>query len=115
MENYDIFISGALQLSGLVLLYYDHALTLSTEFRYLWKRPFFLGSILFFCNRYLAFFGHFPIAYYNFIQVSFHVIRDAVLSINMTKRFWLQLRSSLDLYWPSEYMLYGIEVNGYCG
>ena len=47
------------------ILYYDYLLTFSREVEYFWpiSRPCMNGiSVIFFLNRYLAIFGHIPIA-----------------------------------------------------
>ena len=46
----------------LVILYYDHALTLHMEIQRFWNRGSFKwGTFFFFLNRYLAFLGHIPV------------------------------------------------------
>ncbi|KAJ7253119.1 hypothetical protein C8J57DRAFT_1348847, partial [Mycena rebaudengoi] len=47
-------VNHALFLLGLVIPCYDHALTLSEEIRYIWRRPKRPSSYWFFLNRYLA-------------------------------------------------------------
>ncbi|KAJ3931243.1 MAG: hypothetical protein NXY57DRAFT_1008362 [Lentinula lateritia] len=49
--------------SALVLLYYDHLLTLDAEIRLIWKRSRNSSRYLFLFNRYLAFFGNIAAAY----------------------------------------------------
>ena len=51
----------------LVILYYDHALTLPAEIQRFWMRDLLTWpTILFLVNRYLAFFGHFPVILQSF-------------------------------------------------
>ena len=50
-----------------VILYYDHALTLPAEIQRVWIRGSLTWpTLLFFVNRYLAFFGHFPVILQSF-------------------------------------------------
>jgi hypothetical protein len=49
-----VFIVNALHLAGLVLLYYDHAITFSCEVKHYWGMPITRGNLLFFLNRYLT-------------------------------------------------------------
>ncbi|KAH8828474.1 hypothetical protein DL96DRAFT_1709758 [Flagelloscypha sp. PMI_526] len=58
------YICEDLQLSALVILYWDHILTFGDEVRYLWSYPITLGSWLFFINRYTAFIFN-VIVFYN--------------------------------------------------
>ncbi|KIK52288.1 hypothetical protein GYMLUDRAFT_969754 [Collybiopsis luxurians FD-317 M1] len=56
--------SGSILFSStLVVLYYDHLLTLESEIRLLWKRPKNAGVYVFFLNRYIAFFGNIVAAF----------------------------------------------------
>lgn len=47
----------------LAILYYDYALTLSTEVERFWRRPWSLVSFGFYLNRYLSLLGHIPVMY----------------------------------------------------
>ena len=40
------------------ILYFDHIVRLLDEIKYIWSRPRSAGSVWFFINRYLAFFGN---------------------------------------------------------
>ncbi|KAJ7858779.1 hypothetical protein B0H13DRAFT_1640336 [Mycena leptocephala] len=46
------FVEFRLQYSSLALLYYDYALTLPKEVRYVWKQRFRLSTALYICCRY---------------------------------------------------------------
>jgi hypothetical protein len=51
----------------LVILYYDHALTLHMEIQRFWIRGSFTwATFFFFLNRYLAFLGHIPVIVQSF-------------------------------------------------
>ncbi|KAG6871731.1 hypothetical protein C0993_002817, partial [Termitomyces sp. T159_Od127] len=51
------------------ILYYDYALTLSTEVERFWSsESFSWGSAFFYLNRYLALFGYIPILAQNFLN-----------------------------------------------
>jgi hypothetical protein len=51
----------------LVILYYDHALTLHMEIQRFWIRSSFTwATFFFFLNRYLAFLGHIPVIVQSF-------------------------------------------------
>jgi hypothetical protein len=53
--------------AAFVILYYDHALTLSMEIQRFWTRgPFTWATFFFFVNRYLAFLGYFPVVLWVF-------------------------------------------------
>ncbi|KAF9070479.1 hypothetical protein BDP27DRAFT_1446969 [Rhodocollybia butyracea] len=47
-------LANMLFASALVILFYDHLLTLDSEIRLLWRRPRNAGGYLFFVNRYFA-------------------------------------------------------------
>ncbi|KAF9066683.1 hypothetical protein BDP27DRAFT_1404260 [Rhodocollybia butyracea] len=53
-EIVSIRLANALFASSLVVLFYDHLITLHSEIRLLWKRPKNASGYLFFVNRYLA-------------------------------------------------------------
>ncbi|KAJ6597461.1 hypothetical protein DFH09DRAFT_1131900 [Mycena vulgaris] len=53
---------------AIVILYYDHLLTLPAEVAYIWRRPKARSTYWFFLNRYLNFFATLPITVFNFVQ-----------------------------------------------
>ncbi|KAJ7698020.1 hypothetical protein B0H17DRAFT_1197013 [Mycena rosella] len=53
---------------AIVILYYDHLLTLPAEVAYIWRRAKTRSAYWFFLNRYLNFFCTLPIAVFNFVQ-----------------------------------------------
>ena len=64
----------------LVILYYDHALTLHEEIQRYWIRaPLTWATFFFFLNRYLAFLGHIPIIMDIFWNIS-NLPRKATVS-----------------------------------
>ncbi|KAH8810473.1 hypothetical protein DL96DRAFT_1627287 [Flagelloscypha sp. PMI_526] len=64
----DVFVSASLQLCALLVLYWDHLLTLPEEIEYLWKRPIRRGAGLFFLNRYLTSTGNILLFYFIFME-----------------------------------------------
>src|SRR5229473_2914115 len=42
----------------LALYYYDFILTFAAEVSYIWPQPISVNTVLFFCNRYISFFGN---------------------------------------------------------
>jgi len=60
--EFQVNINQYVSLVSFVILYYDHALTLPSEIQRFWIRGSLTWpTLLFFVNRYLAFFGHFPV------------------------------------------------------
>ncbi|KIK56467.1 hypothetical protein GYMLUDRAFT_821304 [Collybiopsis luxurians FD-317 M1] len=50
-------LQNYIHLFSTIFLYWDYLLTLSDEFRYFWKRPVGVSTVLFFLNRYLTMLG----------------------------------------------------------
>lgn len=72
------------------ILYYDYALTLSTEVERFWSSPSFSwGSTFFYLNRYLALFGHIPIVAQDFFVSDI----PGKKKVYLVDSFWLA--------WPS--------------
>ncbi|TFK47498.1 hypothetical protein OE88DRAFT_1738417 [Heliocybe sulcata] len=57
-EELQIWIHQCATLFALVILYYDHMLTLSAEVTFIWKPGLSLAKLLFLANRYLSFFAN---------------------------------------------------------
>ncbi|KAJ7628746.1 hypothetical protein FB45DRAFT_919155 [Roridomyces roridus] len=57
-----------LYLCAIVVLYYDHALSLPAEITYIWRRPKTRSALWFLLNRYLTFFATIPVTALNFVQ-----------------------------------------------
>ena len=68
-----------------VILYYDHALTLSMEIQRFWIRRFTWATLFFFINRYLAFLGHIPVIIQVFWSPS-----------NLSHKFTVSIHSSVE-------------------
>ncbi|KAL1742449.1 hypothetical protein HDZ31DRAFT_75513 [Schizophyllum fasciatum] len=51
------FLVDIFHLVGVMILFYDHAITFVDEISYVWRRPKTRGSYLFLFNRYFGFFG----------------------------------------------------------
>ncbi|TDL23565.1 hypothetical protein BD410DRAFT_814517 [Rickenella mellea] len=61
-----IFTLQYVCLASIMILYYDHVLTLPSEVKHIWQQKFSLVSLIFVLNRYLAFFGYVPIMFFFF-------------------------------------------------
>ncbi|EKM56616.1 uncharacterized protein PHACADRAFT_253825 [Phanerochaete carnosa HHB-10118-sp] len=61
-----VYVHNYLHLLGIVILFYDHAITFDGEFWRVWRTPRSGASILFFVNRYFAFFSNIAITAGNF-------------------------------------------------
>ncbi|KAH8831924.1 hypothetical protein DL96DRAFT_1706325 [Flagelloscypha sp. PMI_526] len=68
LPSYDLFVSGCLQVSALVVLYWDHALTFPDEVQFIWQQPFSLGSYLFLASRYFACLGNSGMFYFLYLK-----------------------------------------------
>ncbi|KAN0111760.1 hypothetical protein V8E52_008140 [Russula decolorans] len=47
-----------IQLAAITLYYYDYILTFAAEVSHVWPQPISMNTFLFFCNRYISFFGN---------------------------------------------------------
>ncbi|KAJ7481837.1 hypothetical protein FB451DRAFT_1394454 [Mycena latifolia] len=67
---------------AIVILYYDHLLTLPAEVAYIWRRPKSRSAYWFFLNRYLNFLSALPITVLNFVQFD-HVVQVSGCTISL--------------------------------
>ena len=79
----------------LAILYYDHALTLPAEIQRFWIRGSLTWpTLLFFVNRYLAFFGHFPVILQTFWNSSDLHHKFAVSTVSYAIESYLMVFST---------------------
>ncbi|KAI3601134.1 hypothetical protein WG66_001637 [Moniliophthora roreri] len=67
----DLRTSDYWSLCAITLLYWDHILTLPIEIKYLWKRPRFISSYLFFIHRYFSAFANIVVIFSLFSSRTF--------------------------------------------
>ncbi|KAI0259173.1 hypothetical protein BC834DRAFT_974497 [Gloeopeniophorella convolvens] len=81
-------VNHYLALASFVILYYDYLLTLPREIEYLWppRHRVTFASSLYFLNRYMAIFGHMPVAYEIFAASPSHQV-DILSSCRSLQRF----------------------------
>ncbi|GJE86617.1 hypothetical protein PsYK624_026970 [Phanerochaete sordida] len=63
-----IYLDNYFHLVGVVILYYDHALTFRDEYAHIWRNPRAGASLLFLLNRYFAFFSNIVMTVGKFVR-----------------------------------------------
>ncbi|KAF9066680.1 hypothetical protein BDP27DRAFT_1365449 [Rhodocollybia butyracea] len=105
-EIESIRLANTLFASSLIVLFYDHLLTLDSEIRLLWRRPKNASGYLFFVNRYLAL-GNIVTAVALFPNSFTPSVPDYLRSFYQAEGFVLQLSIFRAIFALRIYALYG--------
>ncbi|KAJ7053668.1 hypothetical protein C8F01DRAFT_1165815, partial [Mycena amicta] len=112
----EVFMMNYLRLVGIVLLYWDHFITLDKEIDLFWRRRKSLSSYCFFINRYFAFFTSIPSGAVPFLTLSrsacsqFCIFREVVLVLTQSLVAGIMVIRIYALFARSKRILYVLLV-----
>ncbi|KAJ7051328.1 hypothetical protein C8F01DRAFT_1175021 [Mycena amicta] len=112
----EVFMMNYLRLVGIVLLYWDHFITLDKEVDLFWRRRKSLSSYCFFINRYFALFTSIPSGAVPFLTLSrsacsqFCIFREVVLVLTQSLVAGIMVIRIYALFARSKRILYALVV-----
>ncbi|KAJ3558187.1 hypothetical protein NM688_g1076 [Phlebia brevispora] len=109
-QTWQTNVHNCLELVGVVILYYDHAVTIGSEYHLVWKQAQCVSRVLFLANRYFSFFTAITVVVGNLIPfISLESVRGgSIFLYDRVSRLNVSLAAPNSLFTVKLFWVYGL-------